>query len=973
MVDWDSPMFGRDRELAQLQSALAKTRTGHGRTILISGEAGVGKTRLVNEFLAAASEALILRGWCLPRIQEPLLPIREALRSAGLEDTFAGIRPPRLISLFLVNAAGILIARAERQESGLDADIFTGMLTAVSTFVQDSLTGMGAGSDATLNRMGYGDYAIILETRADFSLVSIVAGDPNERFLADIQTLLDEILQEHQGILATWNGDQEEVQAILEVLQHFCRSDRYHGSESLEEDPLSRQASLFDNIALGMRRISRDQPVILHLDDLQWADSSTLGILHHLARSSSDLALFITGTYRSEEILDRNHPLRESISLMEREDLVDIIQLPRLEIGAIKEIISFSFPGLADSDQLSSRVFAETEGNAFFAHEILKLLCEEQILRKAGDRWVIDRSLDEIGLSPKMVEVIERRLRRLPEDDRQMLQCAATVGLEFTSGVVACTLDQQGITTMQRLDAIERLHSLILAIEQRYRFDHAKIREVLYSSLPDDLKRAYHAGIAECYLAQHRDDPMAVKFELAYHFDEAGDPRAAHYARAAGDAARADFSNRLAIKQYRVALKHIEDEAGEDDILRVLGKTLTLEQRYRDAVLAFDQILAMDPKDRGWSRIFECRIFCHGASEERGDYTPEITTARTRFDRSSSAYIDRTFMLAREHMLHSRFDAAKSTIEELFDLPAAAIWTLARVHNALGLIAGHRHDLAGAVSHFETGCRLPGIEDYPELAIMLGLNSGEFLVRLGRIREGLELFNRAADWYRAQTSWGHVIWINHQISIALEMGGDLSAAISIQQESLAAVDHIESRQDRGQILASLALLFARKGDQQVGLACIKDSLRIQRLSQDPTDNLIAHSNLAEILLEQGNLVKAQEEAGIAFELATELENLYYLHVIRMIRARIAYQEGEDWETDLAAAMTIPTPYQPFRWVLSEFSAAEMLANVDVQRALGYLWDARRAMERWGNQRGVERAQGILERIGCPGARLGERG
>ena len=115
-IDWDIPMYGREDELARLHEALADVRSGNGRTVLVSGEAGVGKTRLVEELMAEATDALVLRGPCLPESLEPLLPVREALRSADLEESFTGIVPPKLVSAYVFDRDGAVLAQAFRGE-----------------------------------------------------------------------------------------------------------------------------------------------------------------------------------------------------------------------------------------------------------------------------------------------------------------------------------------------------------------------------------------------------------------------------------------------------------------------------------------------------------------------------------------------------------------------------------------------------------------------------------------------------------------------------------------------------------------------------------------------------------------------------------------------------------------------------------------------------------------------------------------
>ncbi|MEW5936326.1 MAG: ATP-binding protein [Candidatus Thermoplasmatota archaeon] len=126
------PLIGRDKELNELKTRLENASQSQGSTVLISGEAGIGKTRLVSELIkdAESGGCQIIRGWCLAESLEPLFPFKTAFREVGMHHLIAGAPPPKVISAYLMNEAGILAARAEREESGLDPDIFTSMMKA---------------------------------------------------------------------------------------------------------------------------------------------------------------------------------------------------------------------------------------------------------------------------------------------------------------------------------------------------------------------------------------------------------------------------------------------------------------------------------------------------------------------------------------------------------------------------------------------------------------------------------------------------------------------------------------------------------------------------------------------------------------------------------------------------------------------------------------------------------------------------
>ncbi|MDG6221590.1 MAG: ATP-binding protein, partial [Candidatus Thermoplasmatota archaeon] len=262
--------IGRQQEFSFLEKKLQDIQQSNGATVLLAGEAGIGKTRLVTEFFSSAKDAKIIRGWCMAESLEPLMPVREALRSAGLQHLVSGAAPPRVASAYLMNEAGLLIAKVEREESGLDPDIFASMLTAVGTFVQDTLAMMGDGQHGGLNSLGYGKYRILVQTHKGFSLALVMEGMESE-FLVDD---MNRILLSSAKDLVGWGGDMAGTEKDSAKLAWLIESGKYDGA-FLVDDPKLRRENLFDNILLGIQRATEQQPMIIFLDDLQWADPTT--------------------------------------------------------------------------------------------------------------------------------------------------------------------------------------------------------------------------------------------------------------------------------------------------------------------------------------------------------------------------------------------------------------------------------------------------------------------------------------------------------------------------------------------------------------------------------------------------------------------------------------------------------------------------------------------------------------------------
>jgi predicted ATPase len=170
-LEFQPEMIGRQNELEELYEHLGKASQGRGTTLFISGEAGIGKTRLLEEIknLAGSRGFQILSGNSLYESLTPYMPFLEALRSGGMESLFAE-EAPRVEAVYLVTNTGLLVKEVLREETELDSDLFASMLTTVGDFVKDSLSMLsGEEREGVLNSLGYENHRILIESGKDSS------------------------------------------------------------------------------------------------------------------------------------------------------------------------------------------------------------------------------------------------------------------------------------------------------------------------------------------------------------------------------------------------------------------------------------------------------------------------------------------------------------------------------------------------------------------------------------------------------------------------------------------------------------------------------------------------------------------------------------------------------------------------------------------------------------------------------------
>src|SRR5205807_903419 len=188
-------------------------------------------------------------------------------------------------------------------------------------------------------------------------------------------------------------------------------------------EPAQARFRLFDSVASFLRAGSADQPIVLVLDDLHWADAGSLALLEFLARELEGSRLLVLGTYRDVE-LTKGHPLAATLAELTRERLYERVLLRGLDAEDVGRFIAGT-AGIAPPEALVAAVYRHTEGNPLFVTEVVRLLVQEGAL--APER-LTTREHWSVRIPDGVREVIGKRLERLSERCQETLRMAAVLG-----------------------------------------------------------------------------------------------------------------------------------------------------------------------------------------------------------------------------------------------------------------------------------------------------------------------------------------------------------------------------------------------------------------------------------------------------------------------------------------------------------------------------------------------------------------
>jgi DNA-binding CsgD family transcriptional regulator len=356
------------------------------------------------------------------------------------------------------------------------------------------------------------------------------------------------------------------------------------------------QQMLFQELESLLISISEQQPLVLVLEDLHWADRESLAFLRWFGHQIAGLPILIAITYRDDE-LTRQHPLNEVLPALVRETGAHRINLKPLNDAAIRSLVASHYRlSEADEARLVAYLRDRADGNPFFLRELLLALEEEQRIYPTADAiWTIS-DLDRLSVPPLVRQVIDSRLNRLDDEVRAALEVAAVIGqnVPFALWSTISGMPSEGLAAV--VSRAADVHLLEDARDGAHlRFPHALVRETVYEGLLLPRRLVLHHQVAEALMAGLGVAPDTV----AHHLREAGDPRAIDWFMQAG------------IRAERVAW-------------------LTAAEHFK-SVLRLMHEHDTDPAQRGWLLVRLARLLRHADPpqalaylEEADDYAIDL-------------------------------------------------------------------------------------------------------------------------------------------------------------------------------------------------------------------------------------------------------------------------------------------------------------------------------------------------------------
>jgi serine/threonine protein kinase len=417
---------------------------------------------------------------------------------------------------------------------------------------------------------------------------------PYSAIIQAFQELMQQLLTESDDQIAVWKSKLLKAlgangQIVIDVIPEVERI--------IGRQPDVPQLGLFESQNRFNRVFQQfihvfcqpEHPLVIFLDDLQWADLPSLKLIERIAIASDSQYLLLLGAYRDNEV-STTHPLIHTLEQIQQNGaVVNNIVLRPLELVYLNQIIADTLrTDIAKVTPLAELIFRKTQGNPFFLTQLLKSLHQDNLLSFNFDRgcwqWDLD-AFQDIEITENVVELMVAQIQKLSQKTQNVLKLAACIGNKFTLNILAIVTEKSQLETANELwEALQaglilplsEAYKIPLAIDREtaialqtdsvkvdYQFLHDRVQQAAYSLIPDSQKKVTHLKIGQLLLQNTPPQKRKEKiFTLVNHLNygidsfltESNKYELAELNLLAGQKAKAATAYEAAIRYLKVGL-----------------------------------------------------------------------------------------------------------------------------------------------------------------------------------------------------------------------------------------------------------------------------------------------------------------------------------------------------------------------------------------------------------------------------------
>jgi tetratricopeptide (TPR) repeat protein/tRNA A-37 threonylcarbamoyl transferase component Bud32 len=654
---------------------------------------------------------------------------------------------------------------------------------------------------------------------------------------------------------------------------------------SLPISPEQERDRLFEAVSQFVTNISKESPLLVMLDDLQWTDQSSLLLLHYLARGIYNQPLVLLGAYRDTDI-DERHPLSPVLTELNRERLLQSVPLKRLSLNDVLEMIKRVLEQDDVPRGFCELVYDRTRGNPFFVEEVIKSLKEEEVIYREGDKWKI-KEVSTIEFPKTVKSVIKNRISRLDDECQNVLTMASFIGNDFafeSLREVTGFQDDKLLEIMEKMLKTGLVKERVIRGEDIYCFADIIVRDVVHEEVSHLRHKRIHGIVGnalEKAYAKTIDEHLG---ELAYHFLESGDKdKALDYFLKAGEKAQKIYAHNEAFSYLQHALKLLEEK--EDNLEQkariierlgnlkgMMGETDAGFEYLNRALVLWEQLGDKKNVARLHSRMASLIWQFVGDREKASEHhrkALEVLEKEPESVELASLFEDISHMLWR-----SGSTDALSWVEKALELAKRldAPKVLAACYNDLGTLHLKLGEFEKTSKYYEQGLKIALENKVAEFAIPFYNNLSGLHWLLGEYQKMFETAQEGSEFTRKVGSLWGLAWIDSMLACSYILMGELQKATSIFEEVLAISKRIKYPVGISNAMWGFGWCYQLLGEWDKSLQYLTEAYDIAKKIGEYSMSGFATAILGELFMEMEDYEESEKyfnESNTIFEKAEE--------------------------------------------------------------------------------------------------------
>jgi tetratricopeptide (TPR) repeat protein len=813
-------------------------KNGEGSTIFITGEPGIGKTTFVNDYFENCSSGkenniLTGSGYCLDMdgVSKSYLPWKELL-----------------IDL----------------DSGITAKSTSEDRKNIKKILKTVFDEAGADWIKAIPQIGEISAAL-------YKSVIIL----NKKKTIDVDTgeLVDFKLKDRIGkVLNECSGDWL---SLIPVVGNVA-SAVFKTSKALtrkgDKISLKNQEDFFIQVMNKFRKIAVKNILLIYIDDLQWADISSLNLFYYLSKNLHDSSypLILVGSYRPQDVAEgrlnpvtntyERHPLEEKLNNLKRYNACSEISMGRFSEIETGKLIESIYPLNKFDDNFVNKIHLLTSGNALFLTELLKDMAEKGDIT-AGDGVFRNRENISFSEFPRSIEgVVNERYGRVPDETKEYLRIASVLGFTFPAEIIKDVLQENIIKVYGHIELLKNKFGILKIsggqldkFTKVYEFTHNLFRSYIYNSIDPEFRLEYHKLIYLEYLKYYNDDAEenAPPF-YSYHFG---------------------IGNKIIDENFNVIIKPENMNGKHTKNISVFLKFMFQLGKYYESSYSYDESL------QNYELIIQLSELLNN-----DDVVSQYLIKKADILKLQGKWVE-----CRESLVKSIEIADKNGNMEIL---AKAKNSIARLYELKGDYVNAEKFADESLNIYEKINHKQGIaEAYGNLSVIK--------MKISKLEEALDCANRQLNMSSELNDKKGIAFAAGNLAGISAESNDYESALKHYQTQLEIYTELRDKSGIAYATGNIGIVYFNKGDMETAMQYYSKQLKICNEIKDKRGSARTIGNIGVIYLNNGETTKAKSNFEQQVKLCRELGDKRGL-TYAVINSGILYSEMGDNQKAVSA-------------------------------------------------------------------------